>query len=512
MNKDLQTRELLSAYLDDELSQLEKSEVEKLLKTSLELRKQLEDLKKIKQLTQQIRKMPESPFFETRLMASIEGQKSETRRISRWLPVTTLAVVTIALMIVLKLNPDLVNDLWDEQKEAIAGFYKENLQPVLFAANLTNEDIFNFAFNNELPLDNTRKQYLLLGYDDSGKEFFEIRSANEELKRQSYNEYISAMNLNDEQKKTVDSIIGSYSKALEAQILVNDKNTIAINSNLWNYRKAIFADLLVVSEKMNKTKFDRIVPAGISNAEKMIVVNTIEKLKNSYNDQYIFVTPDSIFADTYEFNTQLFETQLKELEKNIEANEKELKQYALSIRFDSTLQTVDKSSNINHSFRIAIDSNICRVDIPESNITEIRIPDINNIDPLIEQATNNIHFYAYKVPKVERTESRIKIEYFDNDSIHSYELQFDEYDIDSMIESRPEFDFYSLDQLRQVKPFDDSMLAKYQFDKDYFDRYYSDEEFKEQMEELQIELERLSEEMKNWKIKVRKEVTKSPKR
>ena len=54
------------------------------------------------------------------------------------------------------------------------------------------------------------------------------------------------------------------------------------------------------------------------------------------------------------------------------------------------------------------------------------------------------------------------------------------------------------------------MLAKYQFDKDYFNRYYSDDDFKKQMEELQRELERLSEETRNWKIRVHKEVTKSP--
>jgi hypothetical protein len=213
------------------------------------------------------------------------------------MPAAALAAVTIVIMVVLKFNPGILDKMWEDQKVAIAGFYKENLQPVLLAANLTNEDVFNFAFNNELPLDNTRQQYLLLGYDDSGKEFFEIRSSHQRVKRESYNEFISAMNLDAKQKETVDSIIGSYSKALESQVLVNEKNTIAINPNLWNLRKAIFADLLVASEKLNKVKFDRIVPSGITNAERVIVVNTLEKLKNTSGDQYIFVTPDSIFEE-----------------------------------------------------------------------------------------------------------------------------------------------------------------------------------------------------------------------
>ncbi|MGB5531315.1 MAG: zf-HC2 domain-containing protein [Ignavibacteriaceae bacterium] len=512
MSKDVKNMELLSAYLDGELSRSEKAEVENLLQNSLELKMQLEDLKKIKQLTQNVKRIPESPYFETRLMSKIEGQKSESAKISRWMPATALALVTIAVMIVLKINPELVNQLWDQQKEAITGFYKENLQPVLFAANLTNEDIFNFAFNNEIPLDNSRKQYLLLGYDDSGKEFFEIRSGDEKMRRQSYNEFISAMNLNEKQRESVDSIIGSYGEALESQVLVNDKNTVAINPNLWNYRKAIFADLLVAAEKLNIKGFNRIVPAGISDAEKVRVVNAMQNLKTSPEGQYIFVTPDSVFADSYQFDSKLYIKELKKLEKELIAKEEEIKQFTLSIRFDSTLKYAGIDNKLQHSFRITVDSNICRVDIPENHITELQLPDIESINPLIEQATKNIHFYAYKIPKVERSSSRIKIEYYDNDSVHSYEMNFGTLNIDSLAGLKPDFDLYSLDHFKQVKPFDDSMLAKYQFDKDYFDRYYSGDNFKKQMEELQKELERLSEETKDWKIKVHKEVTKSPRK
>ena len=113
------------------------------------------------------------------------------------------------------------------------------------------------------------------------------------------------------QKQTVDSIIGSYSKALESQVLVNEKNTIAINPNIWNLRKAIFADLLVASEKLNKINFDRIIPEGITEAEKLVVVNTVAKLKSNPGDQYIFVTPDSIFEDFYQFDPVLVEKEFE---------------------------------------------------------------------------------------------------------------------------------------------------------------------------------------------------------
>ncbi len=511
MNKDLRDIELLSAYLDDELSSLEKAEVEKLLATSLELRKKLEDLKKVKQLANNIKRIPESPFFETRLMASIEGQKNKPSRTKRWMPATALAIVTIVVMIVVKFNPGLLNQMWENQKVTIAGFYKENLQPVLVAANLSNEDVFNFAFNNELPLDDTRKQYLLLGYDDSGKEFFEIRSSDQKVDRDSYNEFVSAMNLDDRQKQTVDSIIGSYSKALEAQVLVNEKNTIAINPNLWNLRKAIFADLLVAAEKLNKSKFDRIVPEGISEVEKVVVVNTVAKLKNASGDQYIFVTPDSVFEDFYKFNPVLVNEQHKWTEKNIKYSEEKITKFTLNIRYDSTFKYYTDPKNAR-PFKIAVDSNICRIDIPEFTIPEILIPEITALNPLIEQATNNIHFYAYKIPKIEKSKNEIKIEYYNDDSIYSYVVTSNMLNIDSIVQANSGTDLYNLERLKEVRPSDDTMLIKYQFDRDYYNRYYSDDEFKKQMEELQKELQQLSKDMKNQKIRVHSEVTKSPKK
>lgn len=510
MKKNIQNMELLSAYLDDELSPHERATVEKLLAESLEMRKKLEDLKRIKQLGNRVRPIPESPYFETRLMAAIESQKSDSLKARRWVPATALAAVTILVMIIMKFNPGLLDQAWEDQKVALAGFYKENLQPVLTAANLTNEDVFNFAFNNELPLDDTRKQYLMVGYDDSGKEFFEIRSSDKSINRGSYNEFVTAMNLDERQKQTVDSIIGSYSKTLESQVLVNENNTVAINPNLWNIRKAIFADLLVAAEQLNKPKFERIVPEGIDEDEKIIVVNAVNKVKNSSGDKYIFVTPDSIFEDSFVFDPAQFEKQIEWTEKKIKANEEKIKQFTFKVEFDSAFKYYSEV-NKGLPFTVEIDSNICRVDVANLRTYQPELPEIVAIDPLIEQATANIHFYAYKVPKIEKSKSEIKIEYYNDDSVYSYVVNYDVLNIDSIIQANAGTDLLSLDKFKPVKPGDDTMLIKYQYDRDYH-HYYTDDEFKKQMEQLQKELQEMSKNLEKQKIRVHTEVTKSPKK
>lgn len=512
MNNKTEKLELISAYLDGELSGSDAEKAEKLIETSLELKNKFEELKKTKELTQKVKSISESPYFETKLMAAIESQKPDRSKLRKWIPAAALVLLTLVVMVILKINPDLLDNMWEDQKTMIAGFYKENLKPVLLAANLTTDDIFNFAMNNELPLDNTRKQYLLLGYDDSGKEFFEIRASDEKVKRESYDNFISAMKLNSEQKEIVDSILSSYSDVLESQLLVNDKNTVAINPNLWNYRKAIFADILVAAEKMNAKEFHKLIPDGIDIKDKLRIVNAVQKLKSSPANQYIFVTPDSVFTEAYVFNPASHENEIKKIEKEIAEREKEIQQFTINIRYDTTLKHLTSVNQPVNNFNITVDPNICRVEIPELNIPVAQIPDIDSIDEMIKNATNNIHFFAFKVPQVEKSKTGIRFKYFDGDAVKSYEVKYDELNLDSIIASKHQLDMYNLDQLKTPERFDDSMLTKYQFDRDYYLRYFNNEEMRKEMEKLQNELSRFREEMKSWQEKSRKEVTTGKKR
>ncbi len=75
MKKHMMDKELLSAYIDGELSPSEKKLIEEKIKSSLELQKELSDLKRLKELTSSsLDRISESPFFETRLFANLNAQ------------------------------------------------------------------------------------------------------------------------------------------------------------------------------------------------------------------------------------------------------------------------------------------------------------------------------------------------------------------------------------------------------------------------------------------------------
>src|SRR5690606_38479007 len=131
-------KELISAYLDGELSLFEKKQIEEKIKGSLELQKALSDIKKLKELTNSsYERVSDSPYFETKLFANLNSKEKSAFNIRKWIPVSSFAVVAVALMLVLKFNPNLINDIIKQQKSNLEGFYKENLQPLLYAANLS---------------------------------------------------------------------------------------------------------------------------------------------------------------------------------------------------------------------------------------------------------------------------------------------------------------------------------------------------------------------------------------
>ncbi|MBT8380095.1 MAG: hypothetical protein KJN64_12780 [Ignavibacteria bacterium] len=488
MSKYEKYSELLSAYIDQELSGGEVAELEKLLTESKELRKKLDELKEVKNLTSKIKRLPESPYFETKVIAEIEKDHSGFRKFKRWTPAFALGVVTIVVMAVLYLNPNIISNFWQEQKSAIAGFYKENLHPVLYAANLTNDDIFNFAFNNQLPLNETRDKYLHVGYDDLGKEYFEIRPAIQIAETGGYDKFVSALNLNEKEKQLVDSVIGSYSEVLKSQVLVNDKNTLAISPKLWNYRKAIVTDLLIVAEKLNKPEYVKFVPQGVSIDDKIKVANAMNELKSSQGKQYIFCTPDSVFSDEFDFKLAGLEKEKVEIEKEIE----KVKSIKVNLNFDSSWKKLNETSAIQTNFRIEVDSNICRVDISNFSIPEIHFPGFDSINVFIEEATKNIQLYTYEIPKIEHYEEGVKFDYYDGDSVHSFEFKYEHFNLDSAIEFEHKmFDSMMSNNRLMFKWFNDSALSKYQFDVDYFSKYYDKETMKEQMKQLKEQLNRM---------------------
>lgn len=501
MRKFTKEYELLSAYIDDELSPEEREDLEGKIRSSLELRKKLEDMQKLKKLTSSsYKKIPESPYFETRLFAEIDSHSPRYVKLLKWSPAVSLALLTVAIMVFLNFNPDIIKDLVEEQKSNIAGFYKENLQPLLFTSDINNEDIFNFAMYKQLPLDKQSNQYLQLGYDKQGKEYVEIKNIETPQNENNFESFIKALDLNQIQRKQIDSIIERYAEELGNQILVNENKTVAINSNLWNYQRAIQSDLFAFAENSNRNEFRKFVPSSVSLVRNPKVVEAVNSIRTTKNKNYIFLTPDSIFSEPLEFDLEKFRSGIKELEKRLEKQNTKLQKLQVNLNYDSTWKDLNGKHSKHSSFNIYIDSNICRINIPKIDIPNFQIPDFDSLVGVFDSVATNFRFYSHFIPKIQYFDNKIKF-HFDNDSSNSFGIENFSIDIDSIMRAQSEM----MDSLGRLNwnhdyPFSDSLVMKGMPDfQNFFKQFGEENDMKKQMEDLRKELKKFREEMKDWR-------------
>lgn len=512
MNNDI---ELLSAYLDGELSPEEEKRLEEKLSYTPALRDKLTELKRIKELTGiSVKKIPEAPYFETSLFSYLDD-KPNFGKIKKWSPVIGVAVLTVVLMILLKFNPDFLENIVEEQKSNLAGFYKENLKPLLFAADLTNEDIFNFAFYNKLPLDNTKTQYIQLGSDSSGDEYFEISTAGLIAEEGSFKKFIETLALNKNQELQFDSIMNSYAQALQSQILVNDRNTVAISPNLWNYQKAIVADILSFAK--GSREVTDAVPV-IFQVQSPFVEKVVHSVKTNEDNTYIFFTPDSLFIDTFEFDAGEFKKEMeiakREMKRNIQEikrNQKEMQELNLvQLKLDSSLIKLKRAPRVDKNINIYIDSNICRVQIDKIEIPDIDLPDMENLEEIINEATKQVRAFTFTVPKFDQKFHKYDFKIEHGDSVKAYEFDIEIPDVDSIIRN----EMKHLENLNLpdskinwngVIP-GDSLSKWFNFFK-YDDSIYSENprHFDFRMKEFEEEIEKFKKEIENLKKEIRKD-------
>jgi hypothetical protein len=402
--------ELLSAFIDGELSPEERMAFEQKMKLSPELRKKYEEMVRVKDLTREaIKKIPENPYLETRIMTAIKEEKGFLPKYRKFLPAAGIAIVTLILMLLLKLNPHLIDEIVEQQKTNIAGFYQQNLKPLLTLNQLSKEELFNFAFYHEIPIDKENNRFLKLGYKENGAEFFEIKNASNIEPANNLEKFVTALNLNETQKNQVDSILNTYNEDLQMQVLVNDMNTLAINPKIWDLRKAMAADLYAFASSASHEALQRVMPEA-ARVNPVLVARGAREFRKGVPREFIFVTPDSIFHEDLVVDLNDLKEDLKKMKLDIErdtrgtANEndkikkvKPVFTYGISID-SSIIKLYSDAPRDNNKYRVLVNGNDFKVEFNESDFPKVQMPDFDKISAEIEKATNGIKYFTFQVP------------------------------------------------------------------------------------------------------------------
>ncbi len=233
--------------------------------------------------------------------------------IQKFFPAAALVILTAALMLFFKTRD--VDTIYKEGKRSLMDFYTSNLKPLLLETTLSNEDVFNFAMYQRLPLDKNQNKNLVLNNlseANSDETFYSVQPAGDLVEKNNYENFISSLNLNEDKSAKVDSILESYKDLIYESIYSSD-STIAVSPRLKSVRDALFADLMLVVKEANQDMWTAMAGETpyLNDFEKVYDFTSLAK--NQPLEDFIVFAPDTVFATKLKVNVDM----VKDLNKNL---------------------------------------------------------------------------------------------------------------------------------------------------------------------------------------------------
>ena len=411
-------------------------------------------------------------------MERIRAENKARNRIFRKKPVLVFAVFSIILMIVLKTYPTLIDNFISDQKAGLMELYTESLKPLMFTNNITNEDVFNLAFNSILPIDKEKKQMLELSKDENGNKFFEVKYAGNVTSSLNLKSFVKSLNLNQKQEKQVDSILESYSDDIASQVLVNDNKVVAVNPKLINYQNALKADLLSFAANTNNIEVKRIFPENFNTKEFSKISKQFMVTTGGDKNVYCFITPDTVFYQHLEIdkNNLLKEIEEFKKEKSLHQREKE---------FKVEIKVAPEGFVSNKKLKFFNENNFRKVEIPKDLSVINHIPNMDSITVIIDDALISLKDLNISIKIDSLVKKNNKLFKYKTERIpkgYDYDIKSDNYikiNPDSLTKM---FKHYFGDSSKTMIPKEFNVEI---------------EEFREKMEELKKEMENLYKEFKD---------------
>ena len=288
-------------------------------------------------------------------------------KFKKFVPYIILFLLTLALMFFFKYNKRDIGRIIEVGKNNLFALAK-NLKPLLFETEINNEDVFNFALYQSIPLDKGKNKVLLISKDEPGNNIYEIRPASYNQQTNNYNSFVKLLGLNAKQKAEADSILNSYKKEIYSSVLVNDQNTIAVNPRLPALQQAVLADLISFAQKVDETKSKELFPNAYKFYNNKKISNMIVSAKEIPNNEYILISPDTVARTYFNWDQEKFNKHLADFEKSKSVGHPPMPKYDfnLDVMPEKVKNRHSVSAESDYSFKL--DPDLFKVVIPPETI------------------------------------------------------------------------------------------------------------------------------------------------
>lgn len=292
------------------------------------------------------------------------------------LPVSSLILLTLLLMFFFRQKKQDIGRFFEKGKDNLVAFYSQNLKPLFTTTEITNEDVFNFALYNSLPIDKNSNRVLTVSKQGDDNQVFEIKPVLYNTETKNYEKFVNYLGLNPKQREEADSILNLYKKQLYLSVLMDKNNTVAVSSKINELQKAALADILNFAGKINAQKAWNIFP--VQPGWENDVENFIVSAKNDKQNEFLFITPDTAFKtictiDPDELNKAV-EQKIKqsEISKQWSANSTAGWNFDFHFSQETNKTKSAGKESIKHDIRIQHpDSNSFKVVIPFPEIPDV---------------------------------------------------------------------------------------------------------------------------------------------
>ena len=259
----------LSLYLDGRLEERERQEVERRIETDAAVRREYQQLLKLRTFLAAREPVPENPFLPERIMNRIH-EHEESREEDNHFPVSrrflpAVASISVALLagvaLFAWLQRDDIVQYVEETSAQMQLAYEETILKgwVMPLFERTDRDqVLHFAMFGTLPLDS--EDGTILRVDESTDQGYRVELARAPELAQpqaSIDDLYAEIEPTPEQRKVFDSLFLYAQRQIESSILMNEEKELAIDPSISTYQKIILGGIAASLEPRQQERFEQ---------------------------------------------------------------------------------------------------------------------------------------------------------------------------------------------------------------------------------------------------------------
>lgn len=260
------TSTLLSQYLDGVLTDVDRKRVEDLIGRDPIVMKEFNQLKRIRSLLSEQRKLEPNPAFWTRLSTSVREHPEEDNLLPfsrKYFPTAAFGSVIGIFLIGLVIFQNRMSLLHfvTQKSQMVQSVYEEgilkgSILPLL--AHIDNNQVLQFSLLGVLPLD--AKQEMALKVDQNAANGYQIKigkTVERKAKPISVKEFYAEIQATKQQQDVIDSLVGLARKRMESSMLVGENEAVAIDPALAQLNRVMVSNIAACLEPFQRVRFGR---------------------------------------------------------------------------------------------------------------------------------------------------------------------------------------------------------------------------------------------------------------